>query len=118
MIGLLLETLHLGSCHSLVQLSRESLKDRIAMARGMSSSDLAKVLLEKGFSGDIATAIEEHGIDGETFCEMTDTHLREIAPRIGDRVKLKQVQDSERCAANKVLLNQKSACHLCLPHIS
>ena len=65
-----------------MQLLRESLKDWIALARDMSSSDIAKVLLEKGFSGGIATAIEEHGIDGETFCEMTDTHLREIAPRI------------------------------------
>ena len=75
------------------------------MAKAMallSTNDLATFLLEKGFHRDIASLIEEHGIDGETFCEMTDTHLSEIAPRIGDRVKLKRIQDSGIYTVNKV----------------
>ena len=65
----------------------------------LSTDDLGKLLLEEGFSNEIASAFQEHGIDGATFCEMSDNHLREVAPKICDRVKLKKIQD---CTANKV----------------
>ncbi len=54
---------------------------------------LANFLIEKGFSEDIVFAFEENGIDGETFCDMSDSHMKEVAPRIAERVKLKRIQD-------------------------
>lgn len=35
--------------------------------------------------------IIEHKIDGETFLLLNDEYLREIAPLLGDRLKIKKV---------------------------
>ena len=67
--------------------------------------DLKTFLLEQGFSSEVASAFQEHGIDGAIFGEMTDNHFCEVAPKIGDRVKLKRIQDNEKSAADKVFLN-------------
>ena len=45
---------------------------------------------------EIISAFQENDIDGSVFCEMTACQLREIAPKIGDQVKLKRLQDSEK----------------------
>lgn len=42
-------------------------------------------------SEEILTKILEHKIDGETFLCMNEEHLREIAPLLGDRLKLRRV---------------------------
>ena len=41
-------------------------------------------------SGDILEKIIAHKIDGEVFLEIDDEYLREIAPLVGDRVKMKR----------------------------
>ena len=41
-------------------------------------------------SGDILDKIIAHKIDGEVFLEIDDEYLREIAPLVGDRVKMKR----------------------------
>ena len=41
-------------------------------------------------SGDILEKIIAHKIDGEVFLEIGDEYLREIAPLVGDRVKIKR----------------------------
>jgi len=35
--------------------------------------------------------IVEHKIDGETFLLLNDEYLREIAPLLGDRLKIKKI---------------------------
>ena len=43
-------------------------------------------------SSDILEAIIFHKLDGETFLGLNDEYLREIAPRLGDRIKIKVIQ--------------------------
>ncbi len=62
----------------------------------LSVDDLDAFLIEKGFSVEIVRAFQENDIDGSVFCEMTASQVREIAPKIGDQVKLKRLQDSEK----------------------
>ena len=40
---------------------------------------------------DVLDRIIEHKIDGETFLVLNDEYLREIAPLLGDRLKIKKV---------------------------
>ena len=42
-------------------------------------------------SEDVLEKIVEHKIDGEVFRDLTDDYLREIAPLLGDRLKIKRV---------------------------
>lgn len=39
---------------------------------------------------DVLQSIVAHKIDGEVFLEMNDEYLREIAPLLGDRLKIKR----------------------------
>ena len=43
----------------------------------------------------MAENFQEHGIDGETFLLMSDDELKEVAPRMADRMKLKKLRDVE-----------------------
>ena len=52
------------------------------------------IFLEKEIptiSEDILKKIVEHKIDGEVFLSLNDEYLREIAPLLGDRLKIKHV---------------------------
>ena len=52
------------------------------------------IFLEKEIptiSEDILKKIVEHKIDGEVFLSLNDEYLREIAPLLGDRLKIKRV---------------------------
>ena len=42
-------------------------------------------------SEDVLSAIVSHKIDGEAFLELTEEYLREVAPILGDRIKLKKI---------------------------
>lgn len=42
-------------------------------------------------SQDVLRKMQEHKIDGDVFLELNDEHLREVAPLLGDRVKIKRV---------------------------
>lgn len=42
-------------------------------------------------SNEILDRIKEHEIDGSVFLELNDEYLREIAPRLGDHLKLKRI---------------------------
>ena len=41
-------------------------------------------------SQEILDSVIDHKIDGEVFLEMNDEYLREIAPLLGDRLKIKR----------------------------
>ena len=41
-------------------------------------------------SDDILEKVKEHKIDGEVFVALNDEYLREIAPLLGDRLKIKR----------------------------
>lgn len=61
----------------------------------LSEIQLYRFLLDNGFSEQVATNVQDNGIDGAVFNEMTDEQLKEITPRIADRIKLKQPQQSQ-----------------------
>ena len=42
-------------------------------------------------SEEVLTAIVSHKIDGEVFLQLNEEYLREIAPFLGDRIKLKRI---------------------------
>lgn len=42
-------------------------------------------------SQDVLSKLEEHKIDGELFLGLNDEYLKELAPLLGDRLKLKRV---------------------------
>jgi hypothetical protein len=42
-------------------------------------------------SDEVLERFKEHEIDGSVFLELNDEYLREIAPRLGDRLKLKRI---------------------------
>lgn len=61
-------------------------------------SGLLDFLLSKEVSQDVLNSFEHHGIDGAAFLEMNDEHLKEVAPRIGDRIALKKLlSESKVC---------------------
>ena len=42
-------------------------------------------------SQEVLRKLEEHKIDGEVFLGLNDEYLREVAPLLGDRLKIKRV---------------------------
>ncbi len=46
--------------------------------------------------------ILEHKIDGEVFVSLNDEYLREIAPLLGDRIKIKRVVNSTLLSCSTV----------------
>jgi len=57
-----------------------------------SPTDVCVFLKEQipNISESILEAIEDHKIDGGVFMELTEEYLREIAPLLGDRLKIKR----------------------------
>lgn len=59
----------------------------------LSPEDFLQFLSSKNFSDDVVDKFMANGVDGETFLQMSDELLKEVAPRIVDRVKLKKLQN-------------------------
>ena len=59
----------------------------------LSPAALCRHLKERvpSISKAILDCVMEHKIDGEVFLSLTDENLREIAPLLGDRLKIKRV---------------------------
>ena len=57
-----------------------------------SPADVLKILKEQipTISEDILDKIVAHKVDGEVFLNIDDEYLREIAPLVGDRFKVKK----------------------------
>lgn len=58
-----------------------------------SPEDVRDYILEEipQIEKDVLEKIVLHKIDGETFLVLTDAYLREIAPLLGDRLKMKKL---------------------------
>ena len=55
--------------------------------------DVRKYVQEKvpQIETNVLEKIVEHKIDGETFLVLNDEYLREVAPLLGDRLKIKKL---------------------------
>ena len=60
----------------------------------LSADELSLFLSSKGIPQKVLDNFQSHSIDGETFLSMSDGHLKEVAEKIPDRVKLKKIIDS------------------------
>ena len=60
----------------------------------MSTDELCAYLKQEipNISDNIVKLFSEHKIDGEVFLELDDEYLKEVAPLLGDRLKLKRVK--------------------------
>ena len=61
---------------------------------GLSSIQLHLYLIDKGFCEQVAENFLENEINGAVFLEMEmeEQHLKEVAPKIRDRINLKKFQ--------------------------
>lgn len=59
----------------------------------LSTEDLCFYLKQEipSLSEDVFKLLNEHKIDGGLFLELDDEYLKEVAPLLGDRLKLKRV---------------------------
>ena len=57
----------------------------------LSSEDLGTYLLSKGIPQDVIDNLQGHAVDGESLIAMNNDHIKEVAPRIVDRIKLGKV---------------------------
>ena len=58
-----------------------------------SPEEVRKYVLEKipQIDANVLDKIVEHKIDGETFLVLNEEYLREVAPLLGDRLKIKKL---------------------------
>jgi hypothetical protein len=59
-------------------------------------SEVCEYLRRSDSTLDVAVydKIAEHKIDGEIFMSLTEEYLREVAPLLGDRVRIKRILNS------------------------
>ena len=57
----------------------------------LNCEELGEFLVSKGIHSSISTAIVDNRIDGELFVALEERDLAEIAPVIGDRMRLRRI---------------------------
>ena len=64
-----------------------------AALEGLSPEEICAYVKEQipSISSEILERFKEHRIDGSVFLELNDEYLREIAPKVGDRLRLKRI---------------------------
>ena len=62
----------------------------------LSVQDLSDLVLESGITVEVADNILEHCINGEMFLSMTEEEIKEVAPKISDRISLKKLQRKDK----------------------
>lgn len=56
----------------------------------LSVDELCDVLSNKGLSEEVVAAIETNKVSGKAFLALTDEHLKEMFPLIGERIAVKE----------------------------
>lgn len=56
----------------------------------LSVEELCDVLSNKGLSEEVVKAIETNKVGGRAFLALTDEHIKEMFPLIGERIAVKQ----------------------------
>ena len=62
----------------------------------LSVEELGEFLLSKDIPQGVVDNIKMHGVNGETLLLMTSEHLKEISPRIVDRISLEKIVLDEK----------------------
>ena len=74
---------------------------------GFSVDEFNYFLIEKGLPQDVTTAIQENGVSGDIFMELSEDNLKEVAPRLSDIIALKQIQQSHQPTKVSTPLNPR-----------
>ncbi len=61
------------------------------MVESFSSVELASFLEDNGVSEEVVEAFLENDIEGNQFLSLSELEVKELAPKIGHRVKLRQI---------------------------
>ena len=56
----------------------------------LSVEELCDLLSNKGLSEEVVQAIETNKVGGRSFLVLTDEHLKEMFPLVGERIAVKQ----------------------------
>ena len=56
--------------------------------------ELCDFLEIRGCAEDVVHAVRRNGVNGDVFLELTEEHLKELAPLLGDRIALKKIHSS------------------------
>ncbi len=58
---------------------------------GLSCTELADFMLDNGISESVIDTFVTNEVTGECCIQLTEMEMKELAPKIGDRVKLRQL---------------------------
>ena len=64
-------------------------------------AELTEFLLSKDIPVDVVENFKVHGINGQAFLQLSEDHLREVAPRIVDRLNLKGIASKAQVSVRK-----------------
>lgn len=75
-----------------------------------------------GVSEDVLEKVMDHKIDDEVFLELNDTYLKEIAPLLGDRLKIRRAITTARAGRSTVslihpILHLRNPLCCCIAHL-
>ena len=62
----------------------------------MECEEFSDYLLAKGLHEDVVSKIVGNRIDGQLFISLSEDEVKELAPVIGDRIRLRKILDEER----------------------
>ncbi len=61
---------------------------------------MADYLVAKGIRGVLADKLKMHLVSGKAFLQMKEDDLKELAPLIGERALLRQIQEENKAAVS------------------
>ena len=70
--------------------------------------DVCKILVEQSVSEQIVQSFRSNGISGEIFESLTEENIKEVVPKIVDRVKVRNIE--EKCRQSEP--GAKVCCYL------
>lgn len=59
----------------------------------MSVSELSSFLARSGIKDEVVKRVKEEDITGDIFLHLSNENLKDVAPKLADRVRLTQLQE-------------------------
>lgn len=64
--------------------------------KGLGCNELGEYLLAKGLNEEVVSNIVANRIDGELFTGLSEVDIKDLAPAIGDRIRLRSILDDTK----------------------
>lgn len=72
--------------------------------KGMECEEFGDYLLALGLHEDVVSNIVGNRIDGQLFISLSEGEIKELAPAIGDRIRLRKILDEERTVTEIIVI--------------